>query len=339
VCMWAFTLLFLAMISHEWPVFARLRHAWLCKPAPHTYAVLVRAQPASTSAAHLQSRLAALFPGEVEAVLPLRRPRRGVREYELTGMWLPQPPPPTPTSPRQSSPARFRWRRERARSRGGSLGSMLALRAHTGAPFTAISGSSTPTISEAETGRTIFEADANFGGTISGASTPTMSGTDAAGAVWDGGRTVSGTGSGRYISNADGKRPILGSAVGSSISGANGGRSILGACGWSVRAGAAPCDPHYLALVEHGGVALLQPRPRTEGGARALPGLRARGGEGKGLLQRAYAALGMQRQRGGLRLWVALPPLPPPAYWPGQEGVRWPLGSDALPSSPLPEQH
>jgi hypothetical protein len=126
VCMWIFTLLLLAMLNHEWPVFARLRHVWLAKPAPHTYAVLMRAQPASTSAAHLQSRLAALFPGEVEAVMPLRRPTREMREYELTGMWTPKTPRPNRTprlSNRPGSPARTRYRRERGGSNGGSIGS------------------------------------------------------------------------------------------------------------------------------------------------------------------------------------------------------------------------
>lgn len=153
VCMWFFTLLLLAMLNHEWPVFARLRHAWLEKPAPHTYAVLVRAQPASTSAAELQSRLAALFPGEVEAVMPLRRPTREMREYELTGMWTPRAPRATRAGQRLStqrpgSPTRLRFgsHHQRGGSSGASLAAALRHAPRGGSTPSAASGASTAAI-------------------------------------------------------------------------------------------------------------------------------------------------------------------------------------------------
>ena len=82
-----FTLLFLALLQLEWPVYTDLRHEWLSLPSPHTHAVLMRVEPADTSEKEIQRRLYVLFPGEVEAVLPLRRPTQATREYHLTGAW------------------------------------------------------------------------------------------------------------------------------------------------------------------------------------------------------------------------------------------------------------
>ena len=67
-CRYLLTLLYLSLLRREWPVYARLRHMWDSQPAPHRYAVLLRVSPAATPPSVLEERLAALFPGEVEAL-------------------------------------------------------------------------------------------------------------------------------------------------------------------------------------------------------------------------------------------------------------------------------
>ena len=67
-CRYLLTLLYLSLLRREWPVYARLRHMWDAQPAPHRYAVLLRVSLAATPPSVLEERLAALFPGEVEAL-------------------------------------------------------------------------------------------------------------------------------------------------------------------------------------------------------------------------------------------------------------------------------